>query len=103
MAPTLPSAKPMPSTKRWASIRVFCAILTMIFFVKWGSGSYLIAMLTTLERAFGLSATELAGLKSIGKREREWGLRIISDCHADNFGKGVWSVGDGTRWPEIYR
>jgi len=34
--------------------------------VKWGSGTYLIAMLTTFERAFGLSATELAGLKSIG-------------------------------------
>ena len=58
-----------PSTKPWATMWLFCGILSVLFLTKWASGSYLYAMLTTIEKAFGLSATEIAGLKSMGNKE----------------------------------
>lgn len=56
----------LPSTKPWATMWFFCGLLSVLFLCKFASGSYLYAMLTTIEKAFGLSATEIAGLKSMG-------------------------------------
>ena len=60
-----------PSSKPWATMWVFCGILALLFLSKFASGSYLYAMVTTIEKAFGLSATEIAGLKSMGEAKRK--------------------------------
>jgi hypothetical protein len=49
------------SNKSWATIEVFCGLTCIIAIVLLATITCEYALLTTIEKAFGLSATEISG------------------------------------------